>query len=131
MTLIPTTVGYTTFVGIFVIICGLYIAKSWLHKKCKALLIENEPSNHSNAVTNASAVNGASGGSEQMEIVTPKAHQPKNQQFFTSQIFPKSTLQLQIYVTTIDHYIAAIPTPFVQIAITLLLYTYSRSELVT
>ena len=66
-TLISSTIGYAIFVGIFVIICGLYAAKSWLHKKCKKLLIEND------SLLSQKNGNLIGGNTERTEIQT---HQP-------------------------------------------------------
>ena len=54
----------------------------------------------------------------------------KTQSNFVSQIYPTSTLRLQIYETSINHYLAAIRVPLVQVAITVLLYSFPLSELV-
>ena len=92
----------------------LLAAKSFIHKKCRQYLIES------------SALDDY--------VLAPdvKVERPreKTQSNFVSQIYPSSTIRLQIYETSINHYLAAIRVPLVQVAITVLLYSFPFSELV-
>ena len=125
--LISNTIGYAIFISLFVIIYGLYGAKSWLHKKCKELLIQHSQKRDETNGHNQLESPMMADADTDIHI----QHPPKDQTYFTQQIFPKSTLQLQIYLSSIDHFIEGIRTPMVQIAITILLYTFINSELVT
>jgi len=118
--LITNRVGYAIFISLSTVVFGLLAAKSWLHKKSAQHLQEQTSPD-------------TSGDYELLGADTHQSfverHHPKDQSYFASQIFPKSTLRMQRYATSIDHYLAAIRTPLVLLAITILLYTFPNSEL--
>ncbi len=101
-------------ISLFVAVFLIMAAKSFIHKKCRQQLIE--------------------GTSLDDYVLAPdvKVERPreKTQKNFVSQIYPTSTLRLQIYETAINHYLAAIRVPLIQVAVTVLLYSFPYSELV-
>jgi len=110
---IQNDIGFAVTISLFVLIFLLLAAKSYIHSKCRQHLIES--SSLDDYVL-----------APDIKIERP---QEKTQSNFVSQIYPSSTLRLQIYETSINHYLAAIRVPLVQVALTVLLYSFPFSEL--